>query len=119
MQPTKKKGFVVLEGIVIGGSLGLLAGTLFAPRSGKEIRSGMKQRAEKTIGEVKEICSNTEIKAKTLLEDAKRRADDLRRETIHQFAGTWDRARNVLCGCGKVKQESLRAEAEITAALSD
>ena len=88
----------ILERIVIESSLGLLAGILFAPKSGKELRSGMKERAEKTIGEIKDIYSDAEMKAKAVLEDAKHRAEDLRRETTHQFVGFWSHAKNAVCG---------------------
>ena len=93
---TMKKGFTILEGIAIGGFLGLLAGTLFAPRTGKEIRSRMKRKAGKTIEEVKGVCSDTEMKAKALLKDAKHRARDWRKEAIHQFTGAWDDAKRLL-----------------------
>ena len=62
----KGEGFAILKGIVLGDSLGLLAGILFAPRFGKGIRTGMERRAEKTIGEIIKICPDTEMKAKGL-----------------------------------------------------
>jgi gas vesicle protein len=97
MQPTNEKRLAILEGVVIGSSLGLLAGILFAPKSGEELRFGMKEKAENTIGEIKNIYSDAEMKAKAILEDAKHRAEDLRRETTHQFAGFWSHAKNAVC----------------------
>ena len=91
-----KKGFTILKGIAIGGFLGLLAGTLFAPRAGKETRSRMKRKAGQAIEEAKEMCSDTEMKAKSLLKDAKHRANDLKKEAVHQFTGAWDDAKRLL-----------------------
>ena len=93
---TMKKGFTILEGIAIGGFLGLLAGTLFAPRAGKETRSGIRRKAGQTIEEVKEMCSDTETRAKSLLKDAKHRVNDLKKEAVHQFTGAWDDAKRLL-----------------------
>ncbi len=59
-----------IGGALIGGSVGLLAGFLLAPKSGKELRTDLK-------GEAKELYSNTQAKTGEFLEKARHRAGEL------------------------------------------
>ena len=43
-----------LRGFVIGGVLGALAGIFFAPKSGKELRSNMKEKGSEVLKGAKE-----------------------------------------------------------------
>ena len=42
-------------GLLIGGALGALAGIFFAPKSGKELRSDIKEKGSKVLKDAKEI----------------------------------------------------------------
>ncbi len=43
----------ILGGALIGSSLGIAAGFLFAPKSGRELRSEFSRRADKTFRRVR------------------------------------------------------------------
>jgi gas vesicle protein len=47
------------KGLLVGGFLGGLAGLLFAPRSGKELRGDITETREKAFKEGKEILGKT------------------------------------------------------------
>jgi len=47
----------LLRGLLVGGFLGATAGFLLAPKSGKELRSGIKTRANKALDDTKQLYS--------------------------------------------------------------
>jgi gas vesicle protein len=47
-----KKGRILALGITIGGTVGALAGVLFAPRAGKETREDLTQRGCEAWGKI-------------------------------------------------------------------
>ena len=51
-------------GLLIGGALGALAGIFFAPKSGKELRSDIKERGSDVLRDAKEIYADASTKAK-------------------------------------------------------
>jgi gas vesicle protein len=65
------KGLV--KGFLIGGVLGATAGILFAPKAGKELRSEIKERGEKTLKDTKQFYSDTKERADTVCENVKSR----------------------------------------------
>ena len=52
------------KGLLIGSFLGGLAGILLAPKSGEELRSGIKEKADKTFEGTKRFYSDTRTKFK-------------------------------------------------------
>ena len=97
-------GFV--QGLLIGGILGALAGLLMAPKSGKELRAELKQKGGKAIDEAKELYTETQMKAKDILEEAERRAEGLRKEIERRLADARLRAREIL------RRAEVREEAQ-------
>ncbi len=69
-----------LRGFIIGGTLGALAGIFFAPKSGKELRSDIKERGGTVLRDAKEIYSESRAKAKEIIEEAKHQAKELKKE---------------------------------------
>jgi gas vesicle protein len=84
MAENDQGGFV--KGFLIGSIMGVLAGMLFAPKAGKELREEIKQRGEEVFGEAKNLYSETRSKASVILEDARRRAEELIKEANRQLA---------------------------------
>ena len=67
-----KNGFNHLwKGLWIGGFLGALAGFSLAPKSGRELRSDMKQKGIEAFDEAKRVYSETQSRGRAILEDAK------------------------------------------------
>ena len=52
-------------GLLIGGVLGALAGIFFAPKSGKELRSDIKEKGNEFLKDTKEIYADVGTKQKT------------------------------------------------------
>ena len=66
---TEKSGFNYLwKGLLVGGFFGALAGFFLAPKSGRELRSDMKQKGIEAFDEAKRVYSETQ---KAILGDAK------------------------------------------------
>src|SRR5664280_1292197 len=67
-------------GLLIGGALGALAGILFAPKSGKELRSDIKEKGSEVLKDGKEIYADANTKTKEIIEEAKSQAKELKKE---------------------------------------
>jgi gas vesicle protein len=77
-------------GLLIGGALGALAGILFAPKSGKELRSDIKEKGSEVLKDGKEIYSDASKKAKEIIGEVKHQAKELKKEaedTSEKIAG--------------------------------
>lgn len=64
METNKDNIGYLWEGLVFGGFLGALAGFLFAPKSGKELRSDIKEKGDRVLGETRRLYSDTRAKAR-------------------------------------------------------
>ena len=80
MEEYEKTKFYFLKGLLIGGTLGAVAGILFAPKSGKELRSDIKKKGDKILKDGKEIYEDAGTKAKEIFGEVKHQAKELRRE---------------------------------------
>jgi len=67
-------------GLLIGGVLGALAGIFFAPKSGKELRSDIKEKGNEFLKDTKEISADAGTKAKDIIEEVKHQAKELKKE---------------------------------------
>jgi len=67
-------------GLLIGGVLGALTGIFFAPKSGKELRSDIKEKGSKVLKDAKEIYADAGTKAKDIIEEVKHQAKELKKE---------------------------------------
>ena len=77
-------------GLLIGGVLGALAGIFFAPKSGKELRSDIKEKGSEFLKDTKEIYADAGTKAKEIIGEVKHQAKDLKKEAegiIENIAG--------------------------------
>ncbi len=55
---TKRDYSGLWKGLMVGSFLGAAAGVLLAPKSGKELRSEIRERADKALDETKRFCSD-------------------------------------------------------------
>ena len=67
-------------GLLIGGALGALAGIFFAPKSGKELRSDIKEKGNEFLKDTKKIYADAGTKAKDIIEEVKHQAKELKKE---------------------------------------
>ena len=68
----------LLKGFLIGGILGVLAGIFFAPKSGKELRSEIKEKGSKVLKDAEEIYEE----ATAVLDDIQRHAEELKKDLV-------------------------------------
>jgi len=66
METNKNNHGYLLKGLAFGGFVGALAGFLFAPKSGKELRSDIKERGDRVFGETKRLYSDTRARARQI-----------------------------------------------------
>ncbi len=73
-----------LIGFLFGGILGALVGIFFAPKSGQQLRSEIKERGTKVLKDAEEIYGE----ATAVLDDVQRHAEELKRDLVkmHQKA---------------------------------
>ena len=80
-----------LSGLFIGGLLGLLAAIFFAPKSGEELRSDIK---------------DARMKAKAIIEEATYQAKELKKEAERHLSETRQKAKEILA-CGEKKETEV------------
>ena len=80
MEEQEKQQCHFCMGLLIGGAIGALAGILFALKSGKELRSDIKEKGSEVLKDTKEIYADVGTKAKDISEEAKHQAKELKKE---------------------------------------
>lgn len=95
-----------LKGLFIGGVMGALAGILFAPKAGRELRSDIVERSGEALDDAKQFYSEARMKAKDIMEDAQRRAEELKREASRQLAEARKKAKEVMRGAQEKASEA-------------
>jgi gas vesicle protein len=88
-------------GLLIGGALGLLAGILFAPKSGKELRSDIKEKGSEVLKDAKSIYADAGTKAKEIIDDAKHQAEQLKKEAERHLSEARQKAKEILARVAK------------------
>jgi len=69
------KGLII--GLLAGGAIGAVAALLYAPKSGKELRADIKERADDLIEGSDEYLHAAKSKAGEIVSEAKKRSDQL------------------------------------------
>ncbi len=103
---TKFRRGHLLGGLFLGGLIGGLAGLLFAPKAGRQLRADIKEKGV----EAKRMYDDSVVKAKTIIDDARSRAGELRKEAERQLSEARIKARDILSRqettpCGHSKEE--------------
>jgi gas vesicle protein len=98
-----------LGGLFLGGLAGAVAGILFAPKSGKELRSDLRHKGEEAVDRARKGYSEVQDRLKSMVGDATQCAEKLKREAEEQFSGTYQKVRRIL---SKGKEPVLNEYAE-------
>ena len=88
-------------GLLIGGALGALAGIFFAPKSGKELRSDIKEKGNEILKDAKEIYADASTKAKEIIEEAKHQAEELKKEADRHLSEARQKAKEIFARVAK------------------
>jgi gas vesicle protein len=83
--PNHDRNFSIAA-FLVGGILGASASLLFAPKSGSELKSNIKQKTDNYLNEARSKADNIISTSKSTGELLKRKAEDLM-ETVKQYAG--------------------------------
>ncbi|PKN66604.1 MAG: YtxH domain-containing protein [Deltaproteobacteria bacterium HGW-Deltaproteobacteria-12] len=83
-------------GLLIGGALGVLAGILFAPKSGKELRSDIKEKGGAAFRDAKEIYADAGTKTKEIIEEATHQAKELKKDADRHLSETRQKTKEIL-----------------------
>ena len=97
-------------GFLIGGVLGALAGIFFAPKSGKELRSDLKEKGSEVLKEGEEIYADAGTKVKEIIEEAKQQAKELKKEADRHLSEARQKAKEILARSEKKEAESGEEE---------
>jgi gas vesicle protein len=84
------------KGICIGSALGALAGILFAPKSGKELRSDIREKSGEVFDEGMGFYSDTRKRAKKIIKEASHQARKLRKEADRHLSEARRKAGEIL-----------------------
>jgi gas vesicle protein len=69
------KGLVI--GLLAGGAIGALLGLLYAPKSGRELRADLKEKADDLMDGAEDYLHAARTKAGEIVSEAKRRSDGI------------------------------------------
>jgi gas vesicle protein len=80
MEDQEKPHCCLFKGLLIGGALGALAGILFAPKSGKELRADIKEKGRDAVKGAKGMYADAGIKAKEIIGEVRHQAGEFKKE---------------------------------------
>ena len=93
----------LLVGLLIGSALGALAGILFAPKSGRELRSEIREKRNAILKDAKDIYADASAKAKEIMEEATHQAMELKKDADRHFSEAHKKTKEILAH-GEKKQ---------------
>jgi gas vesicle protein len=103
------KGFLL--GLLAGGAIGAALALLYAPKTGRELRSDIKKRTDDLVEDAEEYVQTAKSKAVDMINDGKKRADALILDARKRAEGLLHDAEKVLAGA-KDKASGLTSEGE-------
>lgn len=98
-------------GILVGGAVGILAGLMFAPKSGRELRDEMKEKGCKLYGDGEKIISDAQMRTRSIISDAMHRVDEFKREAEQRLSEARFKACKIF-NCAGVETAPLHTEEE-------
>ena len=103
------------KGLLIGGALGVLAGIFFAPKSGKELRSDIREKGEEIIRDAKEIYADATTKTGKIVKEARHHAREMKKEIERHLSETRQKAIEILARDDKKEGAAGESAKEIRA----
>jgi gas vesicle protein len=106
MEENEKPQCHFFMGFLIGGALGVLAGILFAPKSGKELRSAITEKGNEALKDGKEIYADASTRVKEIIEEAKHQAKELKQEADRHLSEARQKAKEIFAHSEKKETET-------------
>jgi gas vesicle protein len=110
MEEHEKPQCHFFTGFLIGGVLGILTGILFAPKSGKELRSDIEEKGIEVLKDGKEIYADASTRVKEIIEEAKHQAKELKQEADRHLSEARQKAKEILAHTEKKEAETTKEE---------
>ena len=82
------------EGLLLGGILGAIAGVLFAPKSGREMRKQLADTSEEAYKSASGQISDMKDRTEQALQDFQSKSDTVLKQATRQFEETRDQLTN-------------------------
>ena len=113
------KGLAI--GILAGGAIGAVLALLYAPKSGKELRKDLKERADNLIEDAEGYAKAARSKASDIMSEAKNRSERLISNAQNQANALLQDADKILSGAkqktGAVVEEGVRLKDAVKAGV--
>ena len=113
------KGLII--GVLAGGAVGALVALLYAPKSGRELRADIKEKADGLMDGAEEYLSAAKSKAGEIVSDAKKRSDQLITDAKHKADSLLEDADKVISDArskaGPLVQEGARLKNAVKAGI--
>jgi gas vesicle protein len=100
-----------VSGFLIGGIVGAAVAILFAPQSGEETRTMIREKSIELKGQVERTAAEARARAEQMAQEARQKAEDLQRRgqvVLEEQKGRIERA----IEAGKQAAQTKRAEIE-------
>jgi gas vesicle protein len=113
------KGLVI--GLLAGSAIGALLALLYAPKSGKELRSDIKAKAEDLVEDAEGYVQSAREKSGQIISEAKRRSEELITDAKRKATSLLEDADKILSNArqktGAVVQEGARLKGAVKAGV--
>ena len=113
------KGFVI--GLLAGGAIGAIVALLYAPKSGKELRADIREKADDLVGGAEEYLHAVKSKAGEIVSEAKQRSDQLISEAKKKADSLLEDADKVISDArqkvGPIVQEGTKVKEAVKAGV--
>ena len=113
------KGLII--GLLAGGAAGALVALLYAPKSGRELRADIKEKADGLMDGAEEYLSAAKSRAGEIVSDAKKRSDQLITEAKNKADSLLEDADKIISDArtkvGPIAQEGARLKNAVKAGM--
>jgi gas vesicle protein len=83
-------------GLLIGGAIGAVAGILFAPKSGKELRAEIREKGSAGLKDSKELLKDVGTKASQIMNEGLHQATELKKDVDRHFSEARQKTKEIL-----------------------
>lgn len=113
------KGLII--GVLAGGAVGALIALLYAPKSGRELRADIKEKADDFMEGAEEYISAAKSRAGEIVSEAKKRSEQLITDAKHKADSLLEDADKLIANArskaGPVVEEGSRIKNAVKAGL--
>jgi gas vesicle protein len=113
------KGLVI--GLLAGTAIGSVIALLYAPKSGRELRGDLKEKADGLVGDAETLARSAREKSGQLMSEARRRSEELIADAKVKANSLLSDADNAMKGAreraGSVIEEGARVKSAVKAGV--